>query len=185
MGLKKSGGEMRGIIVRLKIILALAALMAAVALLYKPVQITLFHLMEPKFVLPVATSEAKIRSDDYGDGTFGAKRRGGRLHLGIDLAAPVGTPVKAGKSGFAVSKNSRGMGKYVTIQHVDGTRTVYGHLSKTFVDSRGEKVKKGDIIGEVGKTGNAWNPCMVAHLHFELWVDGEPVDPLAGYMQAK
>ncbi|HOX09822.1 MAG TPA: M23 family metallopeptidase [Candidatus Omnitrophota bacterium] len=176
---------MKGIIKRLKIILALAALMAAVVVLYKPFQITLFHLMEPKFVLPVEMSEAKVRSDNYGDGTFGARRNGGRLHLGIDLAAPVGTPVKAGKSGFAVSKSSKGMGKYVAIQHVDGTRTVYGHLSKTFVDKRGEKVKKGDIIGEVGKTGNAWNPRMIAHLHFELWVDGEPVDPLAGYMKVK
>ncbi|MFA5335041.1 MAG: M23 family metallopeptidase [Candidatus Omnitrophota bacterium] len=176
---------MRGIIKRIKTILVLAALMAVVVLLYKPAQVLLFHLMEPKFVLPVATSDAKIRSDGYGDGTFGAKRNGGRLHLGIDLAAPVGTPVRAGKSGLAVSKSSRGMGKYVTIRHIDGTRTVYGHLSKTFVDARGEKVKRGDIIGEVGKTGNAWNPCMVAHLHFELWIDDEPVDPGAGYMQVK
>lgn len=170
---------------KIKIIFALLVLAVFVVAVYKPVEILIFHLMEPKFILPVAAPETKIRNDDYGDGTFGAKRSGGRLHLGIDLAAPVGTPVKAGKSGLATSKSSSGMGKYVVIQHVDGTKTVYGHLSKTFVDARGEKVKKGDIIGEVGKTGNARNPCMVAHLHFELWIDGEPIDPLAGYMQAK
>jgi len=156
-----------------------------ITLIYKPVQILVFHITEPKFICPVATTETKIRNDGWGDGTFGAKRSGGRLHLGIDLQAPVGTPVKAAKSGMAVAKSNRGMGNFVVIKHIDGTKTIYGHLSRMFIDPRGEKVKIGDTIGEVGKTGNARNPCMLPHLHFELWVDGEPVDPLAGYMKTK
>jgi murein DD-endopeptidase MepM/ murein hydrolase activator NlpD len=170
---------------KIRVIAVIAAAVIIAAVLYRPLRIFSFHILEPKFIVPVATTEAKIRSDCYGDGTFGAKRRGGRLHLGVDLTAPVGTPVYAAKSGNAVSKHSRGMGNFVVINHIDGSRTVYGHLLKTFVDPRGEKVKRGDIIGEVGKTGNAWNPCMVAHLHFEIWVDGQPVDPMAGYMQVK
>lgn len=172
----------------IKKILAIGAVIfiAGVAfLLYRPCRILVFHITEPKFIYPVDTPQTKIRNDDWGEGEFGAKRSGGRLHLGVDLQAPVGTPVKAAKSGLAVAKTSRGMGNFVVIKHIDGTKTIYGHLSKTFVDSRGEKVKIGDIIGEVGKTGNARNPCMLPHLHFELWIGNEPVDPFAGYMKVK
>lgn len=172
----------------LKKIFAVAAVflsVGAAALVYMPVRILAFHVMEPKFICPVDTGEAKIRNDGWGEGGFGAKRNGGRLHLGIDLQAPVGTPVLAAKSGSAVAKSSWGMGKFVVIKHIDGTKTIYGHLSKTFIDPRGEKVAIGDIIGEVGKTGNARNPCILPHLHFELWIDGDPVDPLAGYMRVK
>ena len=157
----------------------------AAALIYNPVRILVFHIMEPKFICPVEADEAKIRSDGWGDGGFGAKRNGGRLHLGIDLQAPIGSPVRAAKSGLAVAKKNWGMGNFVVIKHIDGSKTIYGHLSKMFIDPRGEKVKIGDIIGEVGKTGNARNPCILPHLHFELWVDNEPVDPLAGYMKVK
>jgi len=182
---KKNGGEKIEMLKKIRIIAAIAAAVILAAALYGPLRVFSFRIMEPKFIVPVATTEAKVRSDSYGNGTFGAKRRGGRLHLGVDLSAPVGTPVYAAKSGNAVSKHSRGMGNFVVINHIDGSRTVYGHLLKTFVDPRGEKVKRGDIIGEVGKTGNAWNPCMVAHLHFEIWVGDQPVDPMAGYMQVK
>jgi len=167
------------------VIAGVVLIAAAAALLYMPIRILAFHVMEPKFICPVDTDQAKIRSDGWGDGNFGAKRNGGRLHLGIDLQAPIGTPVRAAKSGLAISNSNAGMGKYVVIKHIDGTKTIYGHLSKMFVDSRGEKVKMGDIVGEVGRTGNARNPCILPHLHFELWVDNEPIDPLAGYMKLK
>lgn len=167
-------------------IIVIAVLIAGVAaLLYMPVRVMAFHIMEPKFIYPVDSAEVKIRSDGWGEGEFGAKRSGGRIHLGIDLQAPIGTPVRAAKSGLAVARTNRGMGNFVTIKHIDGTKTIYGHLSKMFIDPRGEKVKIGDIIGEVGRTGNARNPCILPHLHFELWVDNEPVDPLAGYMKVK
>lgn len=170
---------------RIRLIIVLFVLAAVAIGLYKPVAIFLFHIMEPKFLYPVVTQEAKIRNDGYGEGAFGTKRSGGRIHLGVDLKAPIGAPVMAAKSGLAVAKENRGMGKFVVIQHIDGSKTVYGHLSKTFVDARGEKIKRGDIIGEVGKTGNARNPCILPHLHFEIWMDDEPVDPLAGYMRVK
>ena len=170
---------------RISVAVGLILLATAIFLLYKPVAILVFHITEPKFLCPVAIDETKIRNDGYGDGCFGAKRNGGRIHLGVDLQAPIGTPVFAAKSGLAVGRSNRGMGKFVVIQHIDGTKTIYGHLSKAFIDQRGENVKIGDIIGEVGKTGNAWNPCMLPHLHFEIWIDGEPVDPFSGYMKAR
>lgn len=166
---------------RIVIFVSICVIAAGVAFVYKPVSILVFHITEPKFLCPLA--EMKIREDAYGSGLFGAKRNGGRLHLGIDLQGPVGTPVRAAKSGMALPGSNRGMGKYVVIRHIDGTKTVYGHLLKTFIPGKGEKVKRGDIIGEVGKTGNAWNRRMRPHLHFEIWIDGEPVDALAGYMQ--
>ena len=168
---------------RFKVIALALGAAALVGFMYKPAAVLIFHIMEPKFICPIEyNDEMKLRSDGYGDGAFGSKRNNGRLHLGIDLEAPVGTPVKAAKSGRASAKKNGGMGKYVVIRHIDGTKTVYGHLSKIFVVNN-EPVRRGDIIGEVGKTGNAWNPCMLPHLHFELRIDEDPVDPLAGYMQ--
>lgn len=169
---------------RFKIIASIVVVAFATLFLYKPVAILIFHITEPKFLCPIGYyDEMKLRSDGYGEGEFGAKRSGGRLHLGIDLQAPVGTSVKAAKSGRAFAKSNAGMGKYVVIEHIDGTKTIYGHLSKMFV-VKGEPVRRGDIIGEVGKTGNAWNPCMLPHVHFEIRIGEDPVDPLAGYMQS-
>ncbi len=168
---------------RFKVIASIIIVAATALFLYKPVAILIFHIKEPKFLCPIEYGERmKLRNDGYGEGEFGAKRNNGRLHLGIDLQAPVGTPVRAAKSGKAFAKKNAGMGKHVVIEHIDGSKTIYGHLSKMFVIN-GEPVKKGDIIGEVGKTGNAWNPCMLSHLHFEIRIDDDPVDPLSGYMQ--
>ncbi len=173
---------MKRLLKKIKVILLIAAVVGLAVFLYRPVSVLTFHIAEPKFLCPLHTNETKIRNDAYGDGEFGAKRSGGRLHLGIDLQAPVGTPVKAAKSGQAFAKKNRGMGKYVVIGHPDGTKSIYGHLFKMFV-TNGQRVRRGDIIGEVGKTGNARNPSMLPHLHFEIWIDEEPVDPLAGYME--
>lgn len=168
---------------RLKIIALIVVISLTALFLYKPAAVLIFHINEPKFICPIDyDDEMKLRNDGYGDGAFGSKRNNGRLHLGIDLQAPVGTPVRAAKSGRAFAKKNGGMGKYVVIQHIDGTKTTYGHLSKMFVVNN-EPVKRGDIIGEVGKTGNAWNPTMLPHLHFELRIGEDPVDPLSGYMQ--
>jgi murein DD-endopeptidase MepM/ murein hydrolase activator NlpD len=168
---------------RIKAIALILSAAALAAVLYNPAAVLIFRIKEPKFICPIEyNNELRLRKDGYGDGAFGSKRNNGRLHLGIDLQAPVGTPVKAAKSGKAFAKKNNGMGKYVVIQHIDGTKTRYGHLSKTFVVS-GEPVKRGDIIGEVGKTGNAWNPTMLPHLHFEIRIGDDPVDPLSGYMQ--
>ncbi|MFH1778938.1 MAG: M23 family metallopeptidase [Candidatus Omnitrophota bacterium] len=170
---------------RIKKIILVIAVIFLVVFLYRPVSILIFHLREPKFLCPIDSVGIKIRSDGYGSGEFGAKRSGGKLHLGIDIQAKVGTQVKAAKSGRArIGKIGKGMGKHIVINHPDGTKTIYGHLSKIFVTNN-QKVKRGDIIGEVGKTGNAWPRTILPHLHFEIRIDGEPVDPFAGYMEIK
>lgn len=125
-----------------------------------------------------------IRSDQHGDGVFGADRSGNRLHEGIDLFAKIGTPVLASRSGVVVSaKENRGMGKYVILRHLNGMTTVYGHLSKIFVKKH-QFVRQGHIIGEVGKTGNANYRNIQPHLHFEVKLKGVPQDPLK-YLEYK
>lgn len=171
---------------RIKRIILVVAIISLTVFLYKPVSILIFHIREPKFLCPVDSNGGiKIRSDGYGGGEFGAKRRAGRLHLGIDIQAKVGAPVKAAKSGRAyIGRKGVGMGRHIIIRHLDDTKTIYGHLSKIFI-TNGQKVKRGDIIGEVGKTGNAWRRAILPHLHFEIRIDDEPVDPFAGYMEVK
>jgi murein DD-endopeptidase MepM/ murein hydrolase activator NlpD len=92
-----------------------------------------------------------------------------KLHTGVDLhAAEAGTVVSAGWRG--------GYGKCVIIQHKGNLSTLYGHMSQILV-SVGQTVKRGQVIGKVGSTGYATGP----HLHFEVRVNGTPVDPL-GYL---
>ncbi|RJP29547.1 MAG: M23 family metallopeptidase [Candidatus Omnitrophota bacterium] len=119
-----------------------------------------------------------IRNDSMGEGQFGAKRSGGRLHNGIDLFADIWAPVRASNCGIVVaSESSRGMGKFVVIKHPGSVSTVYGHLNELCV-KEGQFVRQGDIIGKVGKTGNANYRSMDAHLHLEIRKNGSPQEPL-------
>jgi len=119
-----------------------------------------------------------VRCDGRGNGFFGTSRSGRRTHAGLDLYAPIGEPVLAVRSGLVASaKQNRGMGKYVIIRHRDGTVTLYGHLSKISV-SKGNIVQQGEIVGAVGKTGNARHAGIQPHLHFEVKKNGVPQDPL-------
>jgi murein DD-endopeptidase MepM/ murein hydrolase activator NlpD len=96
-----------------------------------------------------------------------------RMHQGVDIGASVGTPVRAGGPGKVLRAGDAGAyGTLVTIDHGDSSETRYAHLSKSLVEP-GETVLRGQIIGEVGNTGLSTGP----HLHFELRVDGIPVDP--------
>lgn len=97
-----------------------------------------------------------------------------RPHYGLDVAAPTGTPIYAAATGI-VSKadSSRKLGNRVVVLHKAGLETRYLHLSKYFV-KYGDVVRKGDLIGEVGATGLATGP----HLHWEVRVNGNPVDPV-------
>lgn len=150
-------------------------------ILCEPVSVVFYRIKEPHFKWPIKTGFEKsiIRSDSRGDGSFGAKRRNGRLHSGIDMLAPVGTPVYASKSGVAFSENApTGYGKYVMIAHPGGFQTLYGHLSGWNVFST-QRVRQGEIIGYVGKTGNAANKSIEPHLHFEIRRKGEALDPQA------
>jgi murein DD-endopeptidase MepM/ murein hydrolase activator NlpD len=99
-----------------------------------------------------------------------------RLHAGVDWAAPPGTPVKAAFEGTVESAGvNKGFGNLIVIAHANGMSTHYAHLS-AFADNLkvGQKVASGELIGYVGSTGLSTGP----HLHFELHVAGEPVDPL-------
>ncbi len=162
-----------------RLLLTVIATVIVTIFLYEPVSLFVYKIREPYFRLPIRPESKKvlIRNDAYGDGAFGAKRRGGRKHLGIDIRAPIGEPVYASKSGMAFRGNvPHGYGKYVMIAHPDGTETMYGHLSDWNVIS-GDKVGRGDVIGFVGKTGNANVKAIEPHLHFEIRRRGEPIDP--------
>jgi murein DD-endopeptidase MepM/ murein hydrolase activator NlpD len=103
---------------------------------------------------------------------FGAPR-GRSRHEGIDLAAPAGTKVWATADGTVLFAGRDGRyGRTVVIDHRNRYRTRYAHLKR--VDTRaGSKVRRGDVIGRVGSSGNASGP----HLHYEVILDGVPVDP--------
>ena len=104
---------------------------------------------------------------------FGAAR-GGRAHDGIDLVADEGTPIHAAESGRVIySGDDLGdYGRVVIVKHQGRWATVYAHNRKNLVDE-GEFVERGDVIAEVGDTGNASAP----HLHFEVRRGNQPRDP--------
>jgi murein DD-endopeptidase MepM/ murein hydrolase activator NlpD len=100
-----------------------------------------------------------------------------RLHTGVDLAARSGTPIYAAGDGvIQYYKWASGYGNKIEIEHVNGYETAYGHLSR-FVDGLkvGSKVRQGQVIGYVGSTGQSTGP----HLHFEIEINGNLVDPLS------
>jgi murein DD-endopeptidase MepM/ murein hydrolase activator NlpD len=102
--------------------------------------------------------------------------RWGRLHAGIDIAAPTGTPIRAVKAGtIAFAAPTGGYGNYTCINHGGGVSSCYAHLSSYAVTSG--SVSQGQVIGSVGCTGS----CFGDHLHFEIRINGSPVDPL-GYL---
>jgi murein DD-endopeptidase MepM/ murein hydrolase activator NlpD len=101
-----------------------------------------------------------------------------RGHKGLDLAASIGTPIYATADGI-ISKAAwfGGYGLFVSIEHGGDLQTRYGHMSRLNV-ADGQRVKKGEIIGFVGSTGRSTGP----HLHYEVRVKGEAVNPIP-YMQ--
>jgi murein DD-endopeptidase MepM/ murein hydrolase activator NlpD len=103
--------------------------------------------------------------------------RWGRLHAGVDIAVPSGTPVHAAQSGrVAIAGWVSGYGNYTCIQHSGGLSTCYGHQSSIGV-SVGQSVSQGQVIGSSGCTGHCFGP----HVHFETRINGTPVNPM-GYL---
>jgi murein DD-endopeptidase MepM/ murein hydrolase activator NlpD len=106
--------------------------------------------------------------------------RWGRMHEGIDIAVPAGTPIRAAASGTVIllegEAESGGYGNFTCLEHGGGLQTCYAHQSAFAVGS-GQSVDQGDVIGYVGCTGH----CYGDHLHFEVRVNGTPTDPL-GYL---
>ena len=116
----------------------------------------------PKYVRP-----------DVGPLTSGFAWRWGRMHVGIDLAGPYGSPVRAVTDGEIIEADQEsGYGNIIKIRHPDGVVTVYAHL-KSFVVTSGH-VTAGQEIAEEGNTGHSTGP----HLHFEVRIDGVPINPI-------
>jgi murein DD-endopeptidase MepM/ murein hydrolase activator NlpD len=101
--------------------------------------------------------------------------RNGAMHSGVDIAAPVGTPVLAADSGVVIFSGAlHGYGNTVIIRHDDDYATVYGHNARNLV-SDGARVSRGQEIGEIGRSGHTTG----ANLHFEVRRDNIAKDPLA------
>jgi len=115
-------------------------------------------------------------SSSFSSGRFHPILQKIKAHKGVDLAAPIGTRIKASGDGeieFAGIKG--GYGNVLVLKHPNGIKTVYGHLSKFAQGLRkGDKVVQGDIIGYVGMTGLATGP----HLHYEFLLDNQHRDPM-------
>lgn len=121
----------------------------------------------------ILTSGYGMRRNPFGGGS--------RLHAGIDLSAPAGTPIMAAGDGIVVSAEwENGYGYTTRILHQDGVETMYAHQS-SIADwiAPGAEVSQGDIIGAIGTTGNATGP----HLHYEVRINGQLVDPLGSELR--
>jgi murein DD-endopeptidase MepM/ murein hydrolase activator NlpD len=109
-----------------------------------------------------------VRVSPFGDGTE-------RMHEGLDIAAPIGTPIRAPAAATVVFAGKRaGYGQIVILDHGYGLETWYGHASKILVKV-GTQVKRGQTIALIGNLGHSTGP----HVHYEVRVHGIPVDPLA------
>ncbi|MFC3170229.1 MULTISPECIES: DUF5930 domain-containing protein [Paracoccus] len=107
--------------------------------------------------------------------TSGFGRRWGRAHEGIDMAAPVGTPIHATGDGVVTYAGRQGAyGNLIKIEHELGVETRYGHLSRIRVRA-GQRVSQGELIGDMGNTGRSTGP----HLHYEVRMKGRAVDPMS------
>jgi murein DD-endopeptidase MepM/ murein hydrolase activator NlpD len=105
--------------------------------------------------------------------TSGFGYRWGRLHAGLDIAAPTGTPIKAAKAGRVIfAGRMNGYGNVVIVDHGGGFSTLYAHQSR-LGSSKGQSVGQGEVIGYVGSTGHSTGP----HCHFETRFGGKPRNP--------
>jgi murein DD-endopeptidase MepM/ murein hydrolase activator NlpD len=107
------------------------------------------------------------------------KGLGRRMHAGIDMAASKGTPIYATADGVVVSSGTEsGYGRTIRVRHEFGFETVYAHQTKLLVE-KGQKVSRGDHIGDMGSTGRSTG----YHLHYEVHLNGRPVNPMI-YLEA-
>jgi len=148
------------------------------------------QLIVPGGVVPYVPRRSQVASGPIptdaqkGSGRFGWPMSGSisqrywEGHLAIDIAAPKGTNIVAADSGYVVSTqySDTGYGRMVIIDHGNGYRTLYAHLTSMYV-AAGQSVSKGEIIGTCGTTGNTTGP----HLHFEVTKDGVKRNP-ANYL---
>lgn len=96
-------------------------------------------------------------------------------HPAIDIGGPMGSPIYAARAGKITKSGwGTGYGNYITIDHSDGTKTLYSHMSKLYAKV-GEQVEQGAVIGAVGSTGWSTGP----HVHFEIIINGKKINPLS------
>ncbi|MEM6515162.1 MAG: M23 family metallopeptidase [Bacteroidota bacterium] len=128
-------------------------------------------------IQPVRNQDLKRMASGFGFRTdpFTKVRK---FHAGMDFSAPRGTPIFASGDGVVTRADSRatGYGRHIRIDHGYGYVSLYAHLYKYNVKPN-QKVKRGDIIGYVGSTGRSQAP----HLHYEVWKDGERINPINFY----
>ena len=152
---------------------------------YIPAQRSAGQVVSPDMPILPSASEYLPDAPDYFNGyvwpaqgtvTSGFGWRWGRMHSGVDVAGPMGTPVVAAATGVVEEAgwNSGGYGNVVDIRHPDGSMTRYGHNSRLLV-STGQHVKQGEEIAEMGSTGYSTGP----HVHFEVHQGGSAVNPVA------
>jgi murein DD-endopeptidase MepM/ murein hydrolase activator NlpD len=112
-----------------------------------------------------------------GQFTSGFGPRAGGFHAGVDIAAPIGTPILAAAEGTVIAAGpAQGYGLWIRIDHGGGVITTYGHNNRNLV-TIGQTVHAGAPIAEVGNRGDSTGP----HLHFGVEVSGQAVDPLGFY----
>lgn len=113
------------------------------------------------------TSNYGMRQDPF--------HKGARMHSGIDIAAPTGTPVVATGDGWVTFAGWRGgYGYMIEIQHPSGHSTRFAHLSRILI-AQSQPIRRGTVIGLIGSTGRSTGP----HLHYEVRFNGKPLDPRA------
>jgi murein DD-endopeptidase MepM/ murein hydrolase activator NlpD len=132
---------------------------------------------DPEFVLPVKADKGIYFASGYGNRVHPIERVE-KMHNGVDIAGPEGTPILAVANGV-ISKivEVKGYGKYLVIDHANGFSSLYAQLS-SYAAKQGQTVKRGELIAYMGQSGVSTGP----HLHFELRKDGEAVDP-SGYLK--
>ena len=125
------------------------------------------------FIFPLPSGIGVVLTSPYGYRTHPITGNY-TMHNGVDLACSSGTPIYASKSGYITTATYHyAYGNYVTINHMDGFSTLYGHMTYSVV-SYGDYVEQGQIIGYVGSTGYSTGP----HLHFTIYYDGSTVNPM-------
>lgn len=139
------------------------------------------HSSRPHVVQGAPPAEPRIWPVDHPNplitSEFGARRSTGtgqtRTHKGLDIAVPMRTPVLATAGGLVTFSGVQGdYGHLIVIEHDPTWATAYAHLSERLVQ-RGQRVHRGQMIGRVGRSGNATGP----HLHYEVRRNGQPVNP--------
>lgn len=128
-------------------------------------------------IQPVRNEDLTRMASGYGYRTD-PFTKAGKFHFGMDFTAPRGTPVYAGGDGVVTraDNTASGYGNHIRIDHGYGYESLYAHLYK-FKVRRGQKVKRGDLIGFVGSTGRSEAP----HLHYEIFKDGQRINPINFY----